>query len=222
MRKHAKYAVITADIIGSSQLSKEEKQILSVALKDIFTYFAEQGTEWGIKQSFEVFRGDSFQALCSDPKKALHIALIIRSFLRKHKINEEPIEQKATLFDARFALGLGNIDTLGNTVGQSNGEAFHISGKLIDNMKLANYSFQIGSSNEKINNEFLVHSFVLSQYFEKLTALQAEVIYYKLLGLKEIEIATKTQISQSAVNQRSKAGGWDVIELILKRYAEVI
>jgi hypothetical protein len=222
MRKQFQYAVITADIIGSSILTKDEKQILSTSLLEIFTYFTINSKEWEIKQSFEVFRGDSFQALCSNPQKALHVALIVRSFLRKYRTNDDQSDTKNSIFDARFAIGLGKVDLLGNTVGQSNGEAFQISGRTIDTMKLANYSFQIGSANEDLNKEFLVHTFVLGQYFEKLSTLQAEVIYYKLLGIKEAEIAAKLQISQPAVNQRSKAAGWEVIELIMKRYAEVV
>jgi hypothetical protein len=213
------YAVITADVIGSSQLSIDDKKLLSAALNEIFAYFEEHSKEWGIEQPFEVFRGDSFQTLCNEPKKALHIALIVRSFLLKYKLDNETTEPKKSIFDARFAIGLGNVEILGSTVGQSNGEAFQISGKLVDTMKSVNYTFQLGTN---LNSEFSVHCFILGQYFERLTSMQAEVIYYKLLGLKEAEIGTKIQISQSAVNQRSKAAGWDVIELILKRYIEVI
>jgi predicted transcriptional regulator len=42
------------------------------------------------------------------------------------------------------------------------------------------------------------------------------------MGLKEQEIAEKLQITQSAVNQRKKAAGWEAVSVLLQRYQQVI
>jgi len=57
---------------------------------------------------------------------------------------------------------------------------------------------------------------------DKWSTASAEVIYYLLKDFKETEIASELGISQSAVNQRKKAAGWNGIDILLARYKKVI
>lgn len=212
------YAVITGDIIGSTKLNRSEKDKLDIFLHEIFMFFEKNKNLWGLEKPFEIFRGDSFQAVFKKPAKALNISLIIRSFLRMQKTDK----YSGNIFDARIATGIGKIESLSETVGKSNGEAFHFSGRVIDTMKSGGYSIQLRTSSDNINNEFDVHCYVLSKIMDTLTAPQANVVFYKLQNYKEVEISELLKISQPAVNQRSKSSQWDVIELITKRFQNVI
>ena len=53
------------------------------------------------------------------------------------------------------------------------------------------------------------------------TARQCEVLYYKLLGFSESDIAQKLDVNQATVNQHSTAVGWNAIEHTLKYYEQL-
>ena len=64
--------------------------------------------------------------------------------------------------------------------------------------------------------------FLLDTITDKWSTASAEVVYYLLRDLKEREIAAEIHISQSAVNQRKNASGWEAIAGLLSRYNHVI
>ena len=53
---------------------------------------------------------------------------------------------------------------------------------------------------------------LLDMLFKEATSKQCEVLYYKLMGMNEVEIAEKLGVVQSVVNQHSNAIGWNAIE----------
>ena len=78
------------------------------------------------------------------------------------------------------------------------------------------------TSNIDINAEFDTSLALFDFIADRWSTASAEVIFYLLQGLKEKEIAQIVGISQSAVNQRKKAAGWDPISVLLKRFEEKI
>ena len=54
-----------------------------------------------------------------------------------------------------------------------------------------------------------------------MTVRQSEVVYYKLLGFKEADIAKKLGISQASVNNASTATKWYCIEEAIKYFEQV-
>ena len=62
---------------------------------------------------------------------------------------------------------------------------------------------------------------LLDVLFKDATARQSEILYYKLLGLNEEEIAAKLNIKQSAVNQHSNAVGWKAIEATVNYFEKL-
>jgi hypothetical protein len=53
------------------------------------------------------------------------------------------------------------------------------------------------------------------------TKRQCEVLYYKLLSTKEIDIAEKMRIKQSSVNQHSSLAKWYCIETALNYFEQI-
>ena len=53
---------------------------------------------------------------------------------------------------------------------------------------------------------------LLDAILKEMTIRQSEILYYKLLGFNEEEIASKLSIKQSAVNQQSNSFSWSSIE----------
>jgi len=214
-----KRAVITADIIRSSKLTSDDRITLFNSIKDVLNR-----TDEDFNTVSEIFRGDSFQCLIKNPKDALKVALIIKTFIRSLNISEvhevksvsRPANRKSIIypvwmFDVRMGVGIGSVDLPMGKLGTSSGAAFQLSGGKLDELKDSRQKFSI-ASDDVHNKELEMESALLDAIINRTTALQCEVIYYKLLGYNETQIAKNfLQIEQAAVNQRSTSGCWNVI-----------
>jgi hypothetical protein len=221
-------AVITGDIIQSTRLPSEQKMAIFNSIKK---YLKLLGKNYTMKS--EVFRGDSFQCLITDPADALRVALLIKTFIRSlnptemYHIMRESDKKKGTntfftswIFDARLAIGIGKTELETKTLANSDGEAFYLSGFLLDDIKSSKQHFAI-ASNDKFSDEWKTESILLDAIIRRTTALQCEVINYKLELKTETEIANRLKIGQSAVNQRSNSGEWHAIEAMVDRFEKV-
>jgi hypothetical protein len=221
------HAIITGDVIHSTKMSIEQREWL---FKQIANVLKQWDKDFGMKS--ETFRGDSFQCLVKKPADALKLALLQKTFIRSlnpsnvYEVRKINSNQKrgmfypTWIFDARIAIGLGEVDLLTNRLAASGGEAFQLSGQLLDTMKHKKQSLAI-STNDKFNEELETEFILLDAIISKTTALQCEVINLKLLGYTEIEIGKQLNIMQSAVNQRSVSGNWNAIESMIKRFEKI-
>ncbi len=221
-------AIITGDIIHSTRMTVDQRTWL-------FKEIAKALKVWNkdFKMRSEIFRGDSFQCLISDPKDALKVALIIKTFIRSlNPSHSYEVSKKSNpaikrnviypswIFDARIAIGIGEVDSFSGRLAVSSGEAFSLSGHLLDKIKNKKQSIAI-ASNDDYNNELETESILLDAIISKTSALQCEVINSKLLGYTEIEIAKEFKIMQSAVNQRSNSGNWNAINAMVERFENI-
>jgi hypothetical protein len=115
-------AVVTGDVVQSARLSsqkfKDVQEIIRHASDEVAQFFPDRAPF-----PIEVFRGDSWQLLITDPTDALRIGLFLRAYLRAN----------AKHVDTRISIGVGPIDTQpAQTVGEGRGEAFRLSGELLD------------------------------------------------------------------------------------------
>jgi hypothetical protein len=222
------HAVITGDIIQSSKLDPKTRRWLMQSLKAALEQWDD---DFGITS--ELIRGDSFQCLIPDPELALQIALLIRTYVRSlnptaaydiyHRENAEISHSRLLtnwLFDVRISIGIGGIDYEGDTLAESDGEAFHLSGRALDRLKDGRQNLAIVSKDNN-KGELAAMAPLLDAILSGTTALQCEVINLKLLGHTEVEIARVLEINQSAVNQRSIAGNWSAIQSAVKRFAKI-
>ena len=232
------YAVLTGDLIGSSRFRIQQREEVLSNLKDSFKKISPDI----IASQFVVFRGDSFQGVLSRPDEALNAALIIRaSLLSKFK-------GKRTRLDARIAIGIGTIDYLPpDQAGEGDGEAFRNSGLELDKMKKSEQNLIIRTPWTEINEELRTECALLDALIQRLTKEQAEAIAYQLpkkefLGTKpphyqdlksqyqvliheiitQEDIAKILNISQSALSQRLKTGGFWAIQVFLERFKMII
>jgi len=203
-------AIITGDLIHSTRLRVEDREWL---FEEITQALKIWDKDFGTRS--ETFRGDSFQCLVKRPADALKICLIQKTFIRSLnpsseyeliKRNNPSIKRGMIyphwIFDARIAIGIGETDKLLNRLAASGGKAFELSGQLLDKMKSKKQALAIATT-DKFNDELQTEFILLDALISKTTALQCEVINYKLLNYTETEIAHKLGIMQSAVNQRS-------------------
>jgi hypothetical protein len=212
--------VITGDIIESTKLSDEENNTLIQGLKYIIDELEQNKTIRG-----EIFRGDSLQCLVHKPSQTLKIALLIKTYVKgidsinKKQKNELDKLINKPIFDIRLAIGIGEINSEKEKLSISQGEAFNLSGRLLDDMK--NKQTIAIKTNDKYKEELDTSFKLLDFILSNATQNQCEVIYYKLKGLTEVEISEKIGINQSAINQRSNSSGWSSINSLIQRFESI-
>ena len=123
------YTVITGDLVKSALFKSLRNNALD-HLKKILKSAEKLEEDRNEFITFtDIFRGDSFQGVISNPYKSLKVALFIRAELLKRRIRKEQI-------DGRIAIGLGPIESLNKRkIKESDGEAFRYSGRAFDEMK---------------------------------------------------------------------------------------
>ncbi|MGZ5255193.1 MAG: SatD family protein [Flavitalea sp.] len=204
------YSVISADLIGSVELSLKWRKQLSVEVEAVM----EQVKKQKGRSSFE--RGDFIQ-IEVPANEGLKTLLLLKTQINKMG-SSKMVRQENVAADIRISLGIGKVDLEGETVGRSDGPAYHLSGRGIDQLKKSKQVLAIQSSEEDFNEELKVMAASLEFITGKWTKGSAEIISLLISGKKEMEIAEELGISQSAVNQRKKTAGWDVISLMLERF----
>ncbi|MFV8282272.1 hypothetical protein ACNKXS_12060 [Christiangramia marina] len=212
------FAVITADLLNSTKYSAELlTEVLDIINAEI------EGIEIEYKNSkFELYRGDSIQGVIEPVfsfRSALRMKTAINKLRSKVAIDSNSYRIEA---DLRISIGIGKIEFKRDSIMESNGEAFQFSGRTLDEMKKTGRKMTLTTGINEINNEFDNAFLLFDTITDKWSSASAEVIYYLLKEMKETEIADTLGISQSAVNQRKKAAGWDAILSLMERYEQVM
>lgn len=208
-------AIISADLVHSSQLNAQELSAILSIIKE------ELKAHEGMVEQFSIYRGDSFQAVVGNPADALLIALTLKSVLNAHRVATNDSKSGEVLVDVRISIGIGEVTLVDNNLEESNGQAFHLSGRTLDAMKSEGRRMALTTVNADVNSEFKVHFTFLDSLTNRWSLASAEVVYYLLKKHIETEIAQKLNRSQAAINQRKKAAGWEEIKTLLNRYREV-
>lgn len=210
--KQKMYSVLSGDLVGSSKLNEKERKEVLTVLKGSFKLIASV-YPGAVKSNFDIYRGDSFQGILCEPGFSLGAAVIIRAYLRSK------IERKA---DARIAIGIGKIDYLPAHITEGYGEAYSLSGKLLDEMKKSRYNLQIRTPSEEINNELKVEFIMLDFVISRWSPEQSEAVIEHLKGFTQERIAKKISISQPAVHKRLENAGVWLIDKMRYRFEKLI
>lgn len=212
-------AVLTGDIVNSREIS--DKDFFFSELKSIFK---EIESRIAFEKPFEIYRGDSFQAMLKHPKDAVKVAVLLRAGLRSleshPKKKEIPLEQ---LKDARISIGIGTIDFLDDSVKASDGEAFLLSGSALDTMKKSDERLKITVGDKHLQKTLEVTTTLASVIINKWSNFSSEVIYRHLLyGETQKEMAKALHISQPAVHKRKNTANADAIDVYLNYVSQLI
>lgn len=214
-KKITNIAVITADFIESTGLDEKSREKILYVLKEEFSKIE------GAK--FEIYRGDSFQGILYDLTVLLEVVLGIKTAINMIDLNVKSISKSRSIIaDFRVSIGIGERSFESKSVIESDGSAFRYSGRRLDTMKSDDRKISLTTGIDDIDDEFEVSFKFLELITNQWSIASAEVIYYLLQGHTEHKIATIINISQAAVNFRKKASGWDAIQMLIKRYKQVV
>jgi hypothetical protein len=228
-------ATISADVIASSSLSAIEINLLTERVMDIFgsqNLYREK--EAGKRIISRLVLGDSIECFVPDPHDALKVALVLKAGVKSFKPDRflEYPKERAKLrklfevYGVRIAIGIGEMDLSLIEKNIFKGSAINISGRLIAEQKTSNKervtvknTLFIGSGNSDHTYVFQPVFSLLDTIFNRMTIRQSEIIYLKLLGRSEQQIAKELAITQSTVNQHSTSAGWNSVEDALKLFS---
>lgn len=215
------YATISADIISYTSLSESDKRKLESDIKQLLSDLSQRFE----KQSFygRLVQGDYIECAINDPRYALRIALLLKTFVKSfdpEKRREEKSKLKYFLeHGLRLAVAIAPLTKLDPQNGVIDGEAIYLSGRTIKNYStsdkqkivIKNTMF-FCSPDKELEEQYDALFALLDTIISKCSAKQSEVVFHKLLSLSEKDIAKRLKKNQSTISQHSTAAGWLSIE----------
>lgn len=203
-------AVITGDIINFTKLAAKLRKALIEDTEDLLKNWISR------KANAEIFRGDSYQVLFDDGLSAITRSIQLICWFKKHSDEKQNIH-----LSTRISIGIGQVSYHGKNVLNSDGEAFHLSGRNFDTMKADQY-LSIHTSDPHKNATIEIILNFVNKYLGNWNKGQAEVIFWQLEGKNQQEIAKMLSISQPSVNSRLKTAGWKEIEPTIAHIASLV
>jgi hypothetical protein len=203
------YGVVTGDVVGSTKLKPLEREALFQVMRE----GSHELQAWLGKKKMplevDIYGGDTWQILLTDPGKTLAAGLFFRAFLRS----------RAPRRDTRFVAAVGPIDFVPrNKVSEGDGEAFRLSGQGLAELKKRRMGFA-GLDLSATRQWDLV--------FELIDALATRWPEKRALAVtgavrdwtqEQIGQLWDPAIEQSTVNVHLKGAGWASIKRVLDEF----
>ena len=166
-----------------------------------------------------MFKGDSVEIFLHDSHEALRVAVLLKTLVKKTFSWGKETNARRELFrkyGIRLAIGIGEMRAADQKQDILDGEAIYNSGRLLEKATKDKLSIKrsmfFACPNPLLTDYVDVMMGLLDTLLRNATSRQNEILYYRLLGKDEKEIAEMLNIKQSAVNQRSNAAGWKAVE----------
>ena len=209
-------ATISADIVSSTSLTTRNLIELRVRLQDLFQRMADDSPGfWG-----RIIRGDSIECYVPEYHDALRIAILIKLYVKMVTAEWDcsPLLQR---YGIRFSIGIGSISYADRREDIIDGPAIYISGRNLDSISRERdvYScIEVDRCDMGMNDLLDSYVAMTDNLLNSYSVKQAEVVYYKLRGYKETQIAEIIGVKQSAVNSRSQLADWNLLGRAVKNF----
>lgn len=196
------HAVVTGDIKNFTTLDNHKREKLVIETEQLLR------TLVGNENDARMFRGDSYQFIVDDIGQVLKKCIQLICWF---KINSDRESQEQ--LGTRLSIGIGEIAYKGKSVLDSDGQAFHLSGRSFDEMD-KNEIIRLTTSDEKNNNTYEIILMYINLIIKQWTISQAETIYYLLNTVDgtQAKIAGKLNVSQPAVANSLRFARWKEVE----------
>lgn len=209
-------ATISADIVRSTSMNTEDLIVLRNRLRDLFQDFEEDYPGFWAR----IVRGDSIECVVPNYNDALRIAILIKLNV-KMSVSEFECSEMLQRYGIRFSIGVADIKYADKKEDIINGPAIYLSGRNLDEISRRENvmtAFEIGQAPKPLSNLLDSYVAMVSGIVDSYSAKQAEVVFLKLLGFKEIEISERVGISQSSVNTRAANAQWGLLNTAIKDF----
>lgn len=170
--------VITGDIVDSASNQGADRNLLLSGLQAIANNISRL-----TPLKMELFRGDSFQIVADIPEDSVKIAVLFRAALKA--LTPPDIRQS---WDARVSVGIGKVEYDAESIVISDGEAFRLSGRELDN--IGKKRLVVTTPWNEINEELHISTSFADDIITAWTRVQSEVTYWKIaMGKTQKDIA---------------------------------
>jgi hypothetical protein len=187
-------AVITGDIVASRKLINQEKWLLP--LKNLLNSWGTYPKDWKLD------RGDYFQVEIADPKESLKKAFEIKALIKKvEPLNER---KKISTIDVRLSIGIGEKTYSGESISESNGQAFINTGEKFDLLKKENITIGLRTPWKDFDEEINLYLKLAGIFMDKWSVSSAELVEIVIRNPKitQVEIGDLIGIKQNSVSGR--------------------
>ena len=191
------HAVLTGDIVGSSELSPEEHRKVVAMVKSVSDVFPD-----AVVGKVDVFSGDSWQMLVSDCGMSLRIALYLRASLKR---------EKAFSVDSRISMAWGEIDPQQvnpQRISESTGELFTLSGRRLAGLKKASLMCFSALHDDYLSEAVGSSLGLIDVLVQQWSWEQARAVVATLAGKTQDAIAAELGVGQSSINKSLQAAHW--------------
>lgn len=192
--------IITGDIINSKN-NHPEKWLIPLK-KEL--------NKWGKSpESWEIFRGDSFQCIIKKPEEALLAAISLKAAMKSIKNT-----------NVRMALGLGEISYSAQSITESNGSAFVFSGEKFEMLRQEKQNLAIKSADPQWDKEINLYLKLILLVMDNWTVSAAEAVWTVIneKNKSQEHLGKILGINQSAVSNRLKRACFEEIMEVNEMY----
>ncbi|MDO4159704.1 MAG: helix-turn-helix domain-containing protein [Prevotellaceae bacterium] len=169
-----------------------------------------------IPLKYEIYRGDSIQAVIDNPADSLLAAILLRAGVRS-KTPKDTNE----IWDMRVSVGIGEIEFWSDNIPTSDGEAFRLSGRGLDS--IGKSSLCINTPWKNINGEFYVNSQFIDDVICNWSSTQARVMFLALQKHRtKKEIGAELGQTHQNVSKLLIAAKEKLIRISIDRFTIVI
>lgn len=194
-------AIITGDIIKSRTVAVE--QWLPV-LESVLSKFGSKEKDW------EIFRGDSFQLEVSVEnviKTSLYLKTVIKTI---------------GMLDVRIGIGIGEKNFVGDTIKESNGEAFIYSGEAFEALRKKTLRIKTRSikTNQQLNLIFDVLMFIVDKWNVNISKTIRLALDFP--DLTQTELAQKMNKKQSQISRELNKSGFEEVLKMFELCQQII
>ena len=196
-------AVVTGDIIKSENY---ETSTWLDLLKNYFARLGESPADW------DIYRGDEFQLRIGD-EEALSTAIHIKALIKTIKG-----------LDVRMGIGLGTQTFRGTGVSESNGPAYHRSGRTFESLKEDKLNLTIATGSDFYDDTLNLMLKLALDFMDDWSTVSAEIVVlaFEHPNASQKELAKRLGIQQSAVSQRQKRARLDLVFELLDYYNNIV
>lgn len=198
--------VITGDVVGSSRLDADQRtrllEVLGVASRGVSDLLGP-----ALPLPVDVFRGDGWQLLVTEPHRALRAGLLFRSTLLAFVAPEsrQPV-------DTRMAFARGRVDHLPSArVSEGSGPAFELSRNALADLGDVHMGYR--DHLEPGQDEWDLIFRLLDEFIRNWTARQARAVAGALRGWTQEHIGSlwEPSVTQPTVANHLQAAHWEAV-----------
>lgn len=207
-----RYATISADIVDSTKLNADDTIRISKCLNDFLEPMVKVSKgSWG-----RVVKGDAFECVLQKPNDLLRVALMLKCHVKTFVPQESNPE--FSKYGIRIAMAIGDLRTNDQSLGIIDGDAIYRSGRAIEEKRL-----NVRGTMEYCNDEPGADAIkaivrLCDAVINKSTGKQCEVLFCKLCGKEEVELANDMGKSRPTINKHSQRAGWTAIKSAVKYF----